>query len=99
MKKFVAGLVILALIAVGTIAFGHDVSSWGGGMMGFRGYGSHMMGPGYGGHMMEWRDSAHGDDQKFLNETHRLRKELHEKGLIILRLCVIRIQPRDHSNT
>jgi hypothetical protein len=53
-----------------------------GGHMG-QGYGGHMgqgsgghMGPGYGGHM---QGSTDGYDQKFLDETADLRKELHNK--------------------
>ncbi len=56
-------------------------SGYGGHMMG-QGYGGNMMGSGYGGNMMgqPGRGSqGSGTDQKFLDETADLRKELHDK--------------------
>jgi hypothetical protein len=50
-----------------------------GGHMGGQGYGGHMMGQAYGGHMMGGYGSGYGTDQKFLDETTDLRKELHNK--------------------
>jgi hypothetical protein len=78
MKKIIAGLAVVSLLAVGAIAYAHGPGSWGGGgqMMG-PGYGGHMMGPGYGGHMMGM--GGYGNDPKFLDETAELRKELHSK--------------------
>jgi hypothetical protein len=75
MKKVLAVLTVVSLIAIGTFAFAHGTGGWGGGHMGY-GYGGHMMGPGYGGHMYGERG---GYDQKFLDETADLRKELHSK--------------------
>ncbi len=79
MKKLVAVLAVLSLIAVGAAAYGHGTGTWGGGhMMGSGSYGGQMMGTGgYGGHMTGW--SSSGYDQKFLDETTELRKELHNK--------------------
>ena len=54
---------------------------YGGQMMG-PGYGGQMMGPGYGGQMMGrmgWGGQGYGTDQKLLDETADIRKELHEK--------------------
>lgn len=77
MKKVVIGLTVLALLGIGAVAFAHG-PGWGGNM-GY-GNGGYMMGPGSGhmygyGAMMGW----FGGDQKFLDETKDLRKELHEK--------------------
>lgn len=48
MKKVLAGLTLVALLAIGTFAYAHGSGQWGGGhMMGGYGYG---MGPGYDGH-------------------------------------------------
>ncbi len=84
MKKVLAVLTVVSLLAFGTFAFAHGTGGWGGGHMGYGhggygmgyGYGGHMMGPGYGGHMYGQRG---GYDQKFLDETADLRKELHNK--------------------
>lgn len=76
MKKIVAGLTIVALLAIGVSAFAHGTGWWGGRHMSDYGYGGHMMGPGYGGQMYE---GSGGYDQKFLDETADLRKELHNK--------------------
>ncbi len=67
MKNLVAILTVLSLIAVGTVAFGHSTGSWEGDMMG------------QGGHMMGQGGFGYGNNQKFLNETAELRKELHDK--------------------
>jgi hypothetical protein len=83
MKKILAVTAIISILAVGAIAFAHGpAGGWGGGPMMGPGYGGHMMGPGYGGHMtgrMGWGGQGYGTDQKFLDETADLRKELHEK--------------------
>ncbi len=54
---------------------------YGGQMMG-QGYGGQMMGQGYGGHMRGWTGSGNAatqTDQKFLDETSALRKDIHNK--------------------
>jgi hypothetical protein len=76
MKKVLAGLTVIALLAIGTFAYAHGTGRWGGGHMGGYGYGGHMMEPGYGTHMY---GSGGGYDQKFFDETADLRKELHNK--------------------
>lgn len=83
-KLLIIGLAIVSLLAIGAIAFAHGPGGWGGGHMMGPGYGSgHMMGPGYGGHMMGpmmgGGTHGYGYDQKFLDETTELRKELHNK--------------------
>ncbi len=82
MKKVLVVLSVVALLAVGVTAFAHG-PGWG------RGY---MMGPGYG-HMGQGYGPGYGDcggpsacvgaggalDQKFLDETADLRREMHQK--------------------
>ena len=81
MKKVLAILTVVTVLSIGAIAFAHGPGY--GGHMGY-GYGGHMMGPGYGDHM-GYGDGGHmmgrtgGYDQKFLDETIDLRKELHTK--------------------
>jgi hypothetical protein len=81
MKTLLVSLTFFTLLAVGVLAYAHGPGSWDGRHMMGPGYGSHMMGKGYGGHMtgpmMSWRGSGY--DQKFLDETVDLRKELHNK--------------------
>jgi hypothetical protein len=78
MKKVFIGLTILTLIAVGAIAYAHGPGWYGGNQGGpCYGYGYHMKGARYGGPMMGWRGGSY--DQKFLDETAGLRKELNEK--------------------
>ena len=91
MKKVLTVTVIISILAVGAIAFAHGPGGWGGGQMMGPGYGGHMTGPGYGGQMMGqgygghmtgkmgWGGQGYGTDQKFLDDTVDLRKELHEK--------------------
>lgn len=74
MKKAVIALTVVTLLSIGAVAFAHG-PGWGGGYMMGPGYGQHM-GPGYGQHMMGWGGRY---DQKFLDETAELRKELHQK--------------------
>jgi hypothetical protein len=79
MKTLIAGLTVIAVLAIGFAAYSHGIGAWGGGNMMGPGFGGHMMGPGYGGGMMRGGTPGYGYDQKFLNETADLRKELHEK--------------------
>jgi hypothetical protein len=82
MKKVLVVLTVVTLLAFGAIAYAGP-GFWGGGHMAVAGYGDHMghgygMGKGwYGGHMERWTG---GYDQKFLDETTDLRKELHNKN-------------------
>jgi len=77
MKKTLIGFAVLTLIAFGAIAYAQSPGWFGGYHMGpGHGYGYNMMGPGYGGHMRGWTG---GYDQKFLDETVEVRKELHDK--------------------
>ena len=69
MKKLIVGVTVITLLAIGVIGYAHGPNWFGGG------YG-HMSGPGYGGHMMGWKGEY---DQKFLDETKDIRKELHNK--------------------
>ncbi len=71
MKKAVIGLTLVTLVLIGVVVYAHSPGWWG--------PGGDMMGPGYGGHMMSWGGPGYGYDQKFLNETTELRKELHNK--------------------
>lgn len=83
MKTLLVGITVVSVLALGALAFAHGTGGWGGGHMMGPGYGSgHMMGPGYGGHMGGWGGPGYGtaeSDQKFLDETADLRRELHEK--------------------
>lgn len=78
MKKVIAGIALVSIIAVGALAYAHGPGWRGGPMMG-PGYGMHMMGPGYGGHMMGPGARGYAPDQKFLEETADLRKDLHNR--------------------
>ena len=88
MKKLVIAAVIVSVFTIGAIAYAGVYGPWGSGHMMGPGYGGHMMGPGYGGHMTSpgygghmrgWGAPTTGADQKFLDETADLRKEIHEK--------------------
>ncbi len=70
MKKLIAAIAVVSILAVGAVAYAHGNGAWGGG---------HMGGQGYGGHMTGGHGSGYGTDQKFLDETTDLRKELHNK--------------------
>ena len=74
MRKILIGLTVAALLAIGVAVYANG-PGWGGEYSN-PGYGYHMMGPGYGGHMMGWRS---GYDQKYLDETADVRKELNTK--------------------
>lgn len=78
MKKLLIGLVLLSVIAVGAIAYGHGMEG-----VDDYGYGGHMMGVDSG-HMMgmgPWMMRGYGYQryQKFLDETVDLRRELNSK--------------------
>ena len=82
MKKAIIGVAVVAVLAFGTLAFAHGTGGWNGGHMMNRGYGGHMMGQDYGGHMGNRTGAGYGarqTDQKFLDETADLRRDLHEK--------------------
>jgi hypothetical protein len=76
MKKVVVSLAVVAVLALSALAFAHGPGWWGGG---------HMMGPGM--YATGWNCGGgpgacfgpYGYDEKFLNETRDLRKQLHEK--------------------
>jgi hypothetical protein len=76
MKKVISGIALIAIIAVGAMAYAHGPGRGGGQMMGPE-YG--MMGPGYGGHMTGPGARGYAPDQKFLEETADIRKDLHNK--------------------
>ncbi len=79
MKRLLAGMAVISLLAVGALAFADGPGGWRGG---------HMTGAGYGGHMMSGQSAEQvmgrsgpgfKHDQKFLDETADLRKALHNK--------------------
>jgi hypothetical protein len=80
MIKLAVGLIVVGILAFGIMAYAQG-PGWGGVNMMGPGYGSHMMGQGYGRYMtgpkMGWRGSGY--DQKFLDETSDVRKDLHNK--------------------
>jgi len=82
MKKILITISIVSVLAVGALAFAHGTGGWGGGhIMGSghmmeQGYGNHMMGNG---HMMGQMSGGGSQDQKFLDETAELRRELLNK--------------------
>ncbi|HHN63992.1 MAG TPA: hypothetical protein ENK09_01345 [Nitrospirae bacterium] len=77
MKRLVLTLTVVALIAIGTVAYAIGPGWWwgGGAMMASAGYG-----PGY---MMDYcpvgYGTGYGYDQKFLQDTRDLRKQLTER--------------------
>ncbi|MHA2218827.1 MAG: hypothetical protein ACXACY_23125 [Candidatus Hodarchaeales archaeon] len=71
MIKLAVGLIVVGILAFGIMAYAQGPGWVGGNMMG-QGYGGHMTGP-----KMGWRGSGY--DQKFLDETSDVRKELHNK--------------------
>lgn len=91
MKTLLTVIVAVSILAIGAMAFAHGSGGWGGGNMMGPGYGGHMMGQGYGGHMTEQGFGGHmrgwagpgntptQTDQKFLDETATLRKDLNDK--------------------
>ena len=76
MKKALITISVVSILAVGALAFAHGTGGWGGGHMMGPGYGNHMMGNG---HMMGQMGGGGPQDQKFLDDTADLRKELHNK--------------------
>jgi len=79
MKKLLTGIALISILAIGAVAYAHGPGGRGGSMMG-PGYGGHMMDQGNGGgHMRGWNNQGSAPDQKFLDETADLRKELHNK--------------------
>jgi len=89
MKKMIFGAAVVLILATGAFVYAHGpgYEGWGSGNMMGPGHGGNMMGYGYGRHMMGYgggnmmtRDSAGPEEnQKFLDETKDLRKELHNK--------------------
>jgi hypothetical protein len=80
MKKLLAGIAVVSILAIGALAFAHGPGWGGGGYMMGPGYGSHMMGQGYGGsYMRGWGGPGQDIDRKFFDETSNLRKDLHNK--------------------
>jgi hypothetical protein len=93
MKKLLIAISIVSIFALGTLAFAQGMGGWGGGHMTGRGHmgGYGMMGSGYGGGHMGTGNAGHmggrtspgyenyQTDQKFLDETVDLRKDLHNK--------------------
>lgn len=78
MKKAVIVVTIATLIAVGAIAYAQGPGWHGGDSCGpCYGPGYHMKGAGFFGPMSRCKSAAL--DQKFLDETFSLRKELHNK--------------------
>ncbi|UCD35770.1 MAG: hypothetical protein JSU90_02750 [Nitrospiraceae bacterium] len=81
MKKLFIALAIVSVFAAAAVAFAHGPGAWAGGQMMGPGYGGHMTGMGYG-HMGGWMSQGYGTgktDQKFLDETADVRKDLHNK--------------------
>ena len=81
MKKLIMVLAVVSIFAVAAAAFAHGPGAWAGGHMMGPGYGSHMTGMGYG-HMGSWMSQGYDSsqsDQKFLDETADVRKDLHNK--------------------
>jgi hypothetical protein len=82
MKTLLTVIVAVSILAIGAMAFAHGSGGWSGGHMMDQGYRGNMMGEGYGGHMRGWSGSGSAPtqtDQKFLDETSLLRKDLHNK--------------------
>jgi len=76
MKKTVIALTVIMLLGIGVAVYAHG-PGWDGYACPGYGGGYHMMGSsGYGGQMMGWRG---GYDQKFLDETADVKKELNTK--------------------
>jgi len=81
MKKMIFALSFALILGVGVFAYahgpGHD--GYGGRHMMGQGYGGHMMGQGYGGHMMDRGGAGFEENEKFLDKTRDLRRDLHNK--------------------
>lgn len=76
MRKFVAGLALIALLAVGAVVYAHGHGSGGGHKMEQGFDGGDMMGAGCGAGQCGVENE---ESRKFLDETYSLRKEMHEK--------------------
>lgn len=77
MKKLITGLTVITVLAFTIVVYAHGPGRSGEDYLcPGHGNGVHMMGPGYKGHMM---GQAGGFDQKFLDESADLRRELHNK--------------------
>lgn len=76
MQRFVAGLALMALLAVGAVVYAHGPGSRGGRMMGQGFDGGGMMGAGCGSGQCRFQNE---EGRKFLDETYSLRKEMHDK--------------------
>ena len=72
MKKMIFVCTVALIFAVGGFAYSHGPGYSGSG-------GGHMMGQGKGGHMMARGGENFEDNQKFLDETRDLRRDLHNK--------------------
>jgi hypothetical protein len=81
MNRLIIAVAVVFILAAGAIAYAHGpgYDGWNGGHMKGYGYGGHMMGPGYGRHMMAREGAGYEDNQKFLDETRDLRRDLHSK--------------------
>lgn len=75
MKKILISLTILTVVLIGVSVYAQGPFKTSDGFVPCAGY--HKMGYGYHGHMMRGADSGY--DQKFMDETAGLRKELHLK--------------------
>ncbi len=80
MKRLIVLVAVLAVVATAGLAVAHGPGGWGYGMgaWGMMGPG-HMMGPGYWGGGPGSCIGPAVYDQKFLDETRDLRKQLHDK--------------------
>ena len=72
MKKMIFVVTVALIFAAGGFAYSHGPGYNGSG-------GGHMMGQGKGGHMMARGGENVEDNQKFLDETRDLRRDLHNK--------------------
>jgi hypothetical protein len=85
LKKIFASLTIISFLAIGVAAYAHGTGWMGGGKSWGPGYGCNVNNPGYGcsvpgqGYGRNMHGRAGGYDQKFLDDTTDLRKELHDK--------------------
>jgi hypothetical protein len=76
MEKVLLTIFVISILALGALAFAQGTGIWGVGYMMEPGHGNHMMGNA---HMMGQMGVGSPQDQKFLDETAGLRRELHNK--------------------